>query len=122
MFTATWPDSVRLIASEFLNDPIRVNVGSETLSANHRVTQYVEVVEQHQKESRLPQLLQKYHNGARESPSTNLEAWHDPIAPPPCHSTASMPYHSLHATLGDEMKYIFLVSELSLMSPITTSF
>ena len=39
MFTATWPDSVRELASDFLRDPIRVNVGSEALSANHRVTQ-----------------------------------------------------------------------------------
>ena len=39
MFTATWPDSVRALASEFLQQPVRVNVGSEALSANHRVTQ-----------------------------------------------------------------------------------
>ena len=41
MFTATWPDSVRELASDFLRDPVRVNVGSETLSANHRVTQVI---------------------------------------------------------------------------------
>lgn len=62
MFTATWPESIRNLAAEFLRkDFIRINVGAETLSANHRVTQEVEVVEQAQKESRLSQLLQKYH-------------------------------------------------------------
>mmetsp|Transcript_28967 Transcript_28967/g.72243 ORF Transcript_28967/g.72243 Transcript_28967/m.72243 type:complete len:555 (+) Transcript_28967:89-1753(+) len=62
MFTATWPESIRNLAAEFLHaDFVRINVGAETLSANHRVTQEVEVVDQSQKESRLPQLLQKYH-------------------------------------------------------------
>ena len=31
---------------EFLNDPVRVNVGSDALTANHRVTQHVHVMEQ----------------------------------------------------------------------------
>uniref|UniRef100_A0A7S4B8L6 RNA helicase n=2 Tax=Chrysotila carterae TaxID=13221 RepID=A0A7S4B8L6_CHRCT len=60
MFTATWPDSVRALAEEFLANPIRVNVGSESLSANHRVTQHVEVLDQQQKEGRLVDLLTKY--------------------------------------------------------------
>jgi ATP-dependent RNA helicase DBP3 len=37
MFSATWPKSVELLASEFLSSPIRVVVGSEDLSANNRV-------------------------------------------------------------------------------------
>ena len=61
MFTATWPDSVRTLASEFLSSPIRVNVGSQDLAANKRITQVVEVVEQEEKERKLPQLLQRYH-------------------------------------------------------------
>jgi len=60
MFTATWPDSVRTLAAEFLNDALRVNVGSEALSANHRVTQHVEVVDQDAKERRLFDLLGRY--------------------------------------------------------------
>ena len=63
MFTATWPESVRQIASEFLREPIRVNVGSEALTANHRVAQTVEVVDQSEKETKLPQLLKKFHDG-----------------------------------------------------------
>eukprot|EP00967_Tisochrysis_lutea_P063916 scaffold82599_cov33-Tisochrysis_lutea.AAC.3 len=31
--------AVRSLASEFLEDPIRVNIGSDVLSANHRVSQ-----------------------------------------------------------------------------------
>jgi ATP-dependent RNA helicase DBP3 len=62
MFTATWPDTVRALASEFLTRPVRVNVGSEDLSANKRVSQTVEVIDGDRKSSRLPQLLQKYHS------------------------------------------------------------
>ena len=62
MFTATWPDSVRALASEFLQSPVRVNVGSEDLAANKRVTQTVEVIEGDRKGGRLTQLLQKYHS------------------------------------------------------------
>jgi ATP-dependent RNA helicase DBP3 len=36
MFTATWPESVRKLASEFLQRPVRVNVGSKELAANVR--------------------------------------------------------------------------------------
>ena len=43
MFTATWPESVRVLASEFLVSPVRVNVGSQELAANTRVSQTVEV-------------------------------------------------------------------------------
>ena len=60
MFTATWPESIRSLAEEFLSDPVRVSIGSQELTANHRVTQTVEVVDQSQKEGRLPQLLKKY--------------------------------------------------------------
>lgn len=41
--SATWPDSVRRLASTFQRDPVRVTVGSEDLTANSRVKQEVEV-------------------------------------------------------------------------------
>ena len=41
MFTATWPEAVRELAAEFMTDPVRVNIGSDELAANHRVTQVV---------------------------------------------------------------------------------
>lgn len=63
MFSATWPMSIQGIASEFLSNPARVTVGSEELSANHRVKQVVEVVEPQVKERRLLDMLKKYHTG-----------------------------------------------------------
>ena len=39
MFSATWPMSVRRIASSYMREPIRVTVGSDDLTANTRVSQ-----------------------------------------------------------------------------------
>ena len=62
MFSATWPDEIRALAAKYMNiDAIRVTVGSEDLSANHRVTQIVECIDASQKDSKLMGLLQKYH-------------------------------------------------------------
>jgi len=43
--SATWPEAVRRLASSFLRDPVRVTVGSEDLTANSRVEQAVEVLD-----------------------------------------------------------------------------
>lgn len=43
--SATWPESVRRLASTFQRDPVRVTVGSDDLTANSRVEQVVEVFE-----------------------------------------------------------------------------
>lgn len=75
MFSATWPAAIQRIAMEYMVEPVRVYVGFESLvgsndgtgmiddsvSANKRVTQHVEVVEDRQREARLRQLLQKVH-------------------------------------------------------------
>ncbi|THH32619.1 hypothetical protein EUX98_g1589 [Antrodiella citrinella] len=45
MFSATWPDAVRRLASTFQKKPVRVTVGSDDLTANSRVEQMVEVFE-----------------------------------------------------------------------------
>ncbi|KAJ9126018.1 RNA-dependent ATPase [Naganishia onofrii] len=39
MFSATWPESVRRLASTFLTKPMHVTVGSDELTANKRITQ-----------------------------------------------------------------------------------
>ncbi|CAG8737413.1 15157_t:CDS:2, partial [Dentiscutata heterogama] len=63
MFSATWPESVRKLANDFLTNPIRVTIGSQTLSANRNVTQIVEVIDDpSEKDRRLVTLLEKYHN------------------------------------------------------------
>lgn len=43
--SATWPEAVRRLASSFLRDPVRVTVGSDDLTANSRVEQAVEVLD-----------------------------------------------------------------------------
>lgn len=45
MFSATWPMSVRQLASEFMTSPLRITVGSDSLTANSRVEQSAIVVD-----------------------------------------------------------------------------
>lgn len=67
MFTATWPPSVRDLASTFMKTPVHISIGADNptgeLRANTKITQVVEVVDPRQKETRLLQLL-KHHQGA----------------------------------------------------------
>lgn len=66
MFTATWPPSVRELASTFMVSPVRVNIGdnaSGELRANVRIKQLVEVVDPRGKEQRLLQLLKQHQSG-----------------------------------------------------------
>lgn len=57
MFSATWPKEIRELAADFHQDPVHLQVGSLELSANHNIRQHVEVIQEHEKESRLQQLL-----------------------------------------------------------------
>jgi len=58
MFSATWPEAVRRLASTFQNNPVRVTVGSDDLTASSRVEQTVEVFDDAgSKDSRLLTLL-----------------------------------------------------------------
>ncbi|KAL4880460.1 Phosphomethylpyrimidine kinase-domain-containing protein [Aspergillus karnatakaensis] len=59
MWSATWPKEVRQLASDFLNDYIQVNIGSMDLSANHRITQIVEVISDFEKRDRMLKHLEK---------------------------------------------------------------
>jgi ATP-dependent RNA helicase DDX5/DBP2 len=59
MWSATWPKEVRALASEFQTDFIQVNIGSMDLSANHRITQIVEVVNEAEKRERMIKHLEK---------------------------------------------------------------
>lgn len=66
MFTATWPPSVRELASTFMKNPVKIAIGDNPtgeLRANTRIKQIVEVVEPRDKEFRLLQLLKKYQSG-----------------------------------------------------------
>ncbi|KAI1167908.1 Phosphomethylpyrimidine kinase-domain-containing protein [Nemania serpens] len=59
MWSATWPKEVRALASEFQTNFIQVNIGSMDLSANHRITQVVEVVSEGEKRDRMIKHLEK---------------------------------------------------------------
>jgi len=67
MFSATWPESVRKLARDFMKeDVIKVHIGtSDTLNANERIHQIVEVVDDRDKDSTLSQLLNKYHSSRK---------------------------------------------------------
>jgi ATP-dependent RNA helicase DBP3 len=75
MFSATWPAEIQKIALEYLVNPMRVYVGfnaivgsngkstiDDALSANKRVKQTVEVIEDRARDPRLRELLKKYHS------------------------------------------------------------
>merc|ERR1711943_98946 len=62
MFSATWPEEIRELAHQYLKNPVKVNIGSDDLSANVRVTQIVELIDQRGKDRRLEQLLGNYHD------------------------------------------------------------
>lgn len=78
MFSATWPAAIQKIALDFMQKPIRVYVGFEaivgsngenamddSLSANKRVTQIVEVIDDRAREARLRKLLQQHHSSRK---------------------------------------------------------
>jgi superfamily II DNA/RNA helicase len=58
MFSATWPEEVRQLASDFHTDPVFLNVGSLELAANHNIEQIVEVTDEIYKPERLSRLLE----------------------------------------------------------------
>jgi ATP-dependent RNA helicase DBP3 len=69
MFTATWPESVRALASTFMTSPIKIAIGDNPtgdLRANTRIVQKVEVVDPRGKEFRLLQLLKQYQSGTQK--------------------------------------------------------
>lgn len=74
MFTATWPKSIRELASTFMSEPVRIAIGRNSsgaqgnedldndngeLRANPRIKQTVEVMDGNYKSTRLLQLLRQ---------------------------------------------------------------
>ncbi|KAI4470132.1 atp-dependent rna helicase dbp3 [Holotrichia oblita] len=64
MWSATWPKEVRKLATDFLNDYIQINIGSLQLSANHNILQIVDVCQEHEKETKLNNLLHEITTNA----------------------------------------------------------
>jgi len=65
MWSATWPREVQVLAREFLKDPVQINIGSMQLSANHNVTQVVEVVQEQDKRPKLLKLFERIMDGSK---------------------------------------------------------
>ena len=59
MWSATWPKDVRQLASDYLADYIQVNIGSMDLSANHRITQIVEIVTKDSKRDKMSKHMER---------------------------------------------------------------
>jgi ATP-dependent RNA helicase DBP3 len=69
MFTATWPQSVRDLASTFMKSPVQIYIGNNPtgdLKANLRIEQKVEVIDPRQKDMRLTQILQQYQRANKK--------------------------------------------------------
>lgn len=71
MFTATWPQSVRTLASTFMTTPVHISIGADNptheLRANTSITQLVEVVDPRGKEQRLLQILKEHTSGKKKN-------------------------------------------------------
>uniref|UniRef100_A0A0N8BTU9 RNA helicase n=1 Tax=Daphnia magna TaxID=35525 RepID=A0A0N8BTU9_9CRUS len=53
MTSATWPEGIRRIANEYMDNPLQVCVGTLDLAACHSVTQHVEILDEEDKRQRL---------------------------------------------------------------------
>ena len=61
LFSATWPDSVRELAHEFLKNPLKITIGSDDLTAAATIEQIVEVFDNERlRQGKLIQLLKKH--------------------------------------------------------------
>eukprot|EP01083_Nonionella_stella_P292776 995842_1 len=62
-WSATWPQDVRRLASDFLKNPIQVNIGSDSASASHMVKQIIVPIRREDKQNVLMyDILPKYEN------------------------------------------------------------
>lgn len=67
MWSATWPKDVRQLASDYLHDYIQVNIGSMDLSANHRITQIVEIVSEFEKRDKMTKHLERIMDSDKDA-------------------------------------------------------
>merc|ERR1719281_202684 len=66
MWSATWPKEVQKLARDLCKeDPVHINIGSLQLRACHDIKQYIEVVQEYDKRSRLRKLLGKVMDGSK---------------------------------------------------------
>ena len=61
LFSATWPDSVRELAHEFLKNPLKITIGSDDLTAAATIEQIVEVFDDERlRQGKLVKLLKNH--------------------------------------------------------------
>lgn len=60
MWSATWPKEVEALARDYLKDFIQINIGSLSLSANHKIDQIIEVCTDFDKQGKLVKHLEQY--------------------------------------------------------------
>ncbi|KAK8900632.1 hypothetical protein M9Y10_002961 [Tritrichomonas musculus] len=62
MFSATWPKEIRQLASDYLNDPIHMIIGSNELTTNSSIKQIIQKVDEYEKLSKTVEFLQDKPN------------------------------------------------------------
>ncbi|EWC46466.1 hypothetical protein DRE_04189 [Drechslerella stenobrocha 248] len=76
MFTATWPQSVRQLASTFMTQPVRIGINSPDdgdLRANTRIAQSVEVLtDPRAKESRLLNIINAHQRSSQAAKNDRI--------------------------------------------------
>ena len=66
LFSATWPDTVRELAHEFLKNPMKITIGSDDLAAGSTIEQIVEIFEdERQRQWKLIEVLKKHQKSDR---------------------------------------------------------
>ena len=65
MWSATWPEDVRELAEDYLNDFIQVNIGSSELHANHNIRQVVKVINEAEKQNELLKIMNNIRDDCR---------------------------------------------------------
>ncbi len=74
MFSATWPEIVKKLADNFVADPLRITIGkdadelaNDTLAANKRIKQSVEVLDEFKRDQRLLNIMAEHtKNGTKD--------------------------------------------------------
>lgn len=65
MWSATWNKEVQRLASDFLNNPVIINVGSVDVTANSRVLQKFLFIQENDKEARLIKVVDDLMDGRK---------------------------------------------------------
>lgn len=73
MWSATWPEDVRELALDFLNDFIQVNIGSSDLHANHNIKQVIKILTETEKSSELIKTLEDIRDQCRQKDSDSMD-------------------------------------------------